>query len=125
MPNLVRLLRDKMRMMREDALAVANVVEQAFKGQDELSDDELDADLRQVFYELQDEKILDVRRYEYRRDGRALRGYMWHIRDADLRFSDDRAPPAAPPEQTLYLGLNENAWERHKTPDEDPLVRRA
>ena len=45
MSKLVRLLRDRMRMLREDASAVAKVVEEAFRGASELDDELLDLSL--------------------------------------------------------------------------------
>lgn len=101
-----------MRMLREDALAVAGVVEEAFKGQSELDDELLDKDTRQVFYDLQNEKILDVRREETREDGATRRHYLWRIRE-------DLAPDAGPafdpdPTERLYRRLADEAWERRR-----------
>lgn len=111
--NLVEALRRKMRMLKEDALAVAHTVESAFAGQDEVSDERLDKDLRQVFYDLQDEKILDVRRRDYVEDGRLLRGYFWHVRDDSDALPVE--PRAEDPAERLYRRLPETAWE-HKRP---------
>lgn len=111
--NLVEALRNKMRMLKEDALAVAHTVESAFAGQDEVPDDHLDKDLRQVFYDLQDEKILDVRRRDYVEDGRLLRGYFWHVRDDGGAPIVERGPED--PAQRLYRRLPEAAWE-HRRP---------
>lgn len=99
-----------MRMLREDALAVAKVVEEAFQGQSELDDELLDKDTRQVFYDLQNEKILDVRREERRSEGVARRYYLWRIRD--------EVPLAGAPDlerdmtERLYRRLGDEAWER-------------
>jgi hypothetical protein len=97
--------------MRDDALAVAKVVEEAFAGQSELDDEALDKDLRQVFYDLQDSKVLDIRREERRVDGSSRRHYLWHVRDIGL---DGPLPdPAVPdPAERLYLRLGDSAWER-------------
>ena len=104
------MLGARMRMLREDALAVAQVVEEAFEGRSELDDELLDKDTRQVFYDLQNEKILDVRREETRDEGVARRHYLWRIRD-DL--TDDALPPAEPdPTERLYRRLGDEAWER-------------
>lgn len=116
MSRLVRLLVDRMRMLREDALAVSKVVEDAFQGNTELDDELIDKDLRQVFYSLQDEKVLDVRREERREDGVERRHYIWHLRDEDglglepARRERDEA-------ERLYAKLNEQAWERRR-PDQ-------
>lgn len=111
MGSLLRLLSEKMRMMREDALAVSQVVEEAFAGRSELDDEVLDKDLRQVFYDLQDEKILEVRRIELRQDGQARRQYLWRVREEE---APDEAPARAAPDpaEKLYHKLGEAAWER-------------
>ncbi len=98
-------------MLREDAAAVAKVVEEAFEGHSELDDDTLDPQMRQVFYDLQDEKILSVRRQEYQADGHLRRGYFWSI-DESPRL--DRWAPKAQkdPEAEFYKGLRDAAWQR-------------
>lgn len=98
-------------MLREDALAVSQVVEEAFHGQTELDDEFLDKDLRQVFYDLQDEKILDVRRVEVREEGQARRHYLWRVReDEEVQGPAQRAGPDAT--ERLYLKLDDRHWER-------------
>lgn len=102
-------------MVREDALAVASVVEEAFQGRSELDDETLHKDVRQVFYDLQNEKILDIRREETRIDGVDRRHYLWRIRD-DLPLD---AGPAAErdPTERLYRRLGDEAWERRPLPE--------
>ena len=112
MPGLAHLLGARMRMLREDALAVAHVVEEAFQGRSELDDELLDKDTRQVFYDLQNEKILDVRREETREDGVARRHYLWRIRD-ELPLDAGDSPERDPAERT-YLRLADDAWERRR-----------
>lgn len=112
MPGLVSLLLERMRMVREDALAVAGVVEEAFQGRSELDDEMLDKDTRQVFYDLQNEKILSIRREETREDGVARRHYLWRIRD-DLPLDAEPALERDPTER-LYRKLADEAWERRR-----------
>ncbi len=116
MGSLLRALSDKMRMLKEDAVAVSQVVEDAFAGRSELDDEFIDKDLRQVFYDLQDEKILEVRRVELREDGQERRHYLWSIRE-----DDDVPAPAAPadvdPALRIYARLGEQAWERRHVPE--------
>lgn len=113
MSKLVRLLVDRMRMLREDAAAVAKVVEDAFQGNDELDDELIDKDLRQVFYSLQDEKLLAVRREERSRDGEARRHYLWHVPDLDDVGPGTPSRDVDGP-QRVYERLGEAAWERRR-----------
>ena len=117
MQRLARLLLDRMRMVREDALAVAHVVEEAFQGRSELDDELLGKEVRQVFYDLQDRKILEVRRAESAESGQALRHYFWRVRDAaEDELATDRQAPG--PAERLYHRLGEEAWQRRPAPDE-------
>lgn len=113
MSRLVRLLVDRMRMLREDAVAVSKVVEDAFAGNTELDDELIDKDLRQVFYSLQDEKVLDIRREERRQDGVDRRHYIWHLRDGDADGLEPLRNPRDPHEH-LYGRLGDTAWERRR-----------
>lgn len=113
MSRLARLLVDRMRMLREDAHAVAKVVEDAFAGNVELDDELIDKDLRQVFYSLQDEKVLDIRREERREDGVDRRHYIWRVRDGET----DGLEPARrqrDEDARLYERLGDTAWERRR-----------
>ncbi len=116
MGSLLRVLSDKMRMLRDDAAAVSKVVEDAFAGRSELDDEDLNKDLRQVFYDLQDVKILDVRRVELREEGQARRHYMWSIRDNDA-IPAPAAPAEPDPAQRIYARLGDQAWERKAVPE--------
>lgn len=109
----MQLLLERMRMMREDALAVTKVVEDAFQGNTELDDELIDKDLRQVFYNLQDEKVLDIRREERREDGVERRHYIWHLRDL-AGDGLDESPKERDPAQRVYERLGDSAWERRR-----------
>lgn len=113
MSRLLHLLVERMRMVREDAAAVAKVVEEAFAGSSELDDERLDKDLRQVFYSLQDEKVLDVRREERRESGLQRRHYLWHVRDGQVPAAAEHAQQRDDQER-LYERLSDDAWERRR-----------
>jgi hypothetical protein len=106
--KFVDVLRDRIRMMREDALAVAAIMEDAFQDRDSVNDDLLDSDLRQMFYDLQDLEVLDIRRREYKEGSQTLRGYEWHIKP-EVRAP---APTPASPVPSLYGDLDDSAWAR-------------
>jgi hypothetical protein len=115
MAGIARILLEKMRMVREDALAVAKVVEDAFNGREEMEDEELDTQLRQVFYDLQDAEVLSVRRHEYTgEDGRMLRGYQWHIKEGELIRDEPRAPEPGDEALDVYQSLRPQAWQRRQ-----------
>ncbi len=110
--NLADRLRNKLRMLKDDALAVAHTVESAFQGRDEVEDEQLDKDLRQVFYDLQDEQILEVRREEYVKDGQLLRGYFWHVKDEEvIPVAVEKVPDEL---EQLYARVPARAWTQRK-----------
>ncbi len=104
-------------MLREDAVAVAHVVEEAFQGRSELDDELVGKEVRQVFYDLQDRKILEVRRDETRDDGQDRRHYYWRVRDpGDFdRLPEPHVPDAA---ERLYGRLGDEAWARRPVAEE-------
>lgn len=106
--KFVNLLRDRIRMMREDALAVAAIMEDAFQDKDSVNDDLLDPELRQMFYDLQDMEVLDIRRSEYEENGQTLRGYEWHVKP---QVAAEEAPvPTVVP--SVYDELGDAIWAR-------------
>ena len=116
MGRLVDVLRRRMQMLREDAQAVASVVEDAFQGGSEIDDDALDAELRQLFYDLQDAKVLGVARREYTKQGQTLRGYTWQVLDeVDRQQQPLRPTPEIDPDAALDEALGDQAWQR-RTP---------
>lgn len=114
MGNLASALRNKMRMLREDAAAVARVVEDAFRGADAVEDDDLDAEMRQLFYDLQDAEVLAVQRREYTCEGRVMRGYTWHVNEAPRL--EQPSPMARRPVagNDVYAELPANVWSSRR-----------
>ena len=100
-----------MRMLREDASAVAKVVEEAYRGASELDDELLDPQLRQVFYDLQDSDVLKVRREEVMEDGRLLRRYNWSVQE-EARLAPRVRHAHHDEVGDLYEGLKDVAWQR-------------
>lgn len=70
-------------MVREDATATARVVASAFREDDEVNDEDLDKDIRSLFYTLEREQLLDIRRTEYKFEGQVRRAYFWRMKRLD------------------------------------------
>jgi hypothetical protein len=85
---LERALRKAFNMVREDASATARVVASAFRDDEEVNDEDLDKDLRSLFYTLEREQLLDIRRTEYKFEGQVRRAYFWRMKPLD-RFPDE------------------------------------
>ena len=109
---LVRALKNRFEMAREDAVALAKTVEQIFDGQDEIEDMSIDKYARALLYELQRQKLLKQRREEYKEKGKIIRKYYWS-------FNDEMIKQAAHEEKTedpykIYKKIPKDAWVTHQ-----------
>ena len=82
---LVKALKNKFRMNKEDAIALTKTVESIFNGKDEVEDMSIDKYARALFYELQRERLLKLRREEYKEKGKYIRKYYWSFNNDAIR----------------------------------------
>jgi len=116
-PNrLAAALRRAFNMVREDAEATATVVVGAFNGEDEVNDEDLDKDLRSLFYQLEKEQLLRVRRTEYKFEGQVRRAYFWSLNQLEGLRLDDAFGGALTRDDLeatkVYQGLGQDFWNR-------------
>lgn len=111
--TLAGALEREMGMDAPDAREIASVVLAAFGEGPELDDREIDSDVRSVFYELEEHKLLNFRREEYRNeDGHKRRAFFWTIRwdEVEPDAADDAEAPDE--EDDVYDDLPNDAWDR-------------
>lgn len=108
-------LEQKFDMPEEDALATAQIVADTFGNADEVDDDALDAEVRSIFYTLENKDLLTFRREEYTSEGgQTLRAYFWTIRDEELKeISEELADEASEP--GVYDELPGDVWSGRNT----------
>ena len=104
----VKALKNKFNMAKEDAIELAKTVEGIFNGEKEIEDMTIDKYARSLFYELQRERLLKLRRDEYKEQGKYIRKYYWS-------FNNDTIKEAAcekykESEYKMYQKIPENAW---------------
>lgn len=106
-------LKREMGMDDQDARQIAGVVLAAFDGQEELDDREIESDLRSVFYELEEHKLLAFRRETYRNDeGHKRRAFFWTICWDEVQ-PDEPGPGANEgADDNVYDDLPSDAWQR-------------
>ena len=63
---LAKALKNRFEMAKEDAIALAKTVEGIFDGEEEVEDMSIDKYSRALFYELQRERLLKIRREEFK-----------------------------------------------------------
>ncbi len=104
----VKALKNKFNMAKEDAIELAKTVEDIFNGEEEIEDMTIDKYARSLFYELQRERLLKLRRDEYKEQGKYIRKYYWS-------FNNDTIKEVAyekykEREYQIYQKIPENAW---------------
>ncbi len=111
--QLTQALKHTLGMRTGDAQEVAQLVLISFNGDDELHDDELSTDLRSMFYTLEEQKLLDFRREEYKNDeGHLRRAFYWTIRWDNVHDAAEHNQAPANAKNTVYDDLPKNAWNR-------------
>ena len=113
--HLEQALRRAFNMVVEDARATAEVVTTAFHGEDEVNDEDLDKDVRSLFYALEKESLLQVRRTEYKFEGQVRRAYFWRMAKIPNRLDEDFGPAMTKEDleaTKVYRQLPQDLWAR-------------
>ncbi len=108
---LVKALKNRFEMAKEDAIALAKTVEEIFNGEEEIEDMTIDKYARALFYELQKEKLLKLRREEYKKKGKIIRKYYWSFNNEVIReiaYEQNREDP-----YRIYKKIPKEAWVAH------------
>jgi hypothetical protein len=105
---LVKALTNLFEMEKEDALIVAKTVEHVFRGKIEIEDMTIDKELRSLFYELEREKLLKLRREEFKEKGTFIRKYYWSFDDKGIKQGAYRALKNDP--YGIYQKIPKQAW---------------
>ena len=104
----VKALKNKFNMTKEDAVELAKTVESIFNGQEEIEDMTIDKYVRSLFYELQREKILTLRREEYRENGKIIRKFYWSFNHKAIEEVAKLKKIDEP--YDIYKKIPKNAW---------------
>lgn len=108
---LVKALKNKFGMDKEDAVALAKTVEEIFDGKKELDDMSIDKYARALFYELQREKLLKIRREEFKEEGKFVRKYYWSFNNQLIKQAAYEKTTEDP--YNIYKKIPKNAWLTH------------
>ena len=108
---LVKALTKRFSMTNEDAKALAKTVEQVFKGRNEIEDMSIHKYVRALFYELLRERLLQIRREEYKEKSKYIRKYYWSFNDnaiKEVAYEKTRQDP-----YKIYKKIPKEAWLTH------------
>jgi len=106
---LIKALKKKFEMTDEDATCLAKTVEEIFNGENEIEDMTIDKHARFLFYELQRENFLKVRREEYKEKGKIMRRYYWSFNNDAIKQEAFRKSVRESPYK-IYEKIPRNAW---------------
>ena len=106
----IKALENVFDMRKDDAKQLAKTVEDIFKGKVEIEDMSIDKYTRSLFYELHREKLLRLRREEYKEQGRSIRKYYWSFDCDAIRHEANRKPPLEESPYTIYEKIPRNVW---------------
>jgi hypothetical protein len=108
---LAKALKNRFDMAKEDAIALSKTVEEIFHGQKEVEDMSIDKYARALFYELQRERLLKLRRNEYKEKGKIIRKYYWSFNNDIIREAVYEKIKEDP--YKIYKKIPKEAWLTH------------
>jgi len=108
---LYKALRNRFKMSKEDALALTKTVEKIFNGKEEVEDMPMHKHARALFYELQREKLLKIRREEFKEKGKIVRKYYWSFNDKIIKQVAYEKALEDP--YRVYKKIPKNVWLTH------------
>jgi hypothetical protein len=108
---MVKALKKRFGMDINDAKALTKTLEDIFKGKEEIEDMSIDKYVRSLFYELQREKLLKIRREEIKEKGKQLRKYYWSYDDKVIRKKALETINEDP--YRIYKKIPKEAWLSH------------
>lgn len=109
---LMKALKNKFNMGKEDAIALAKTVESIFMGKEEIEDIDIDKYARALLYDLQRERFLKIRREEYKEKGKYIRKYYWSFNDEIIR-EEAYKKYKMEEKYKIYQKIPKNAWLAH------------
>jgi len=105
---MAKAFKNRFEMSKEDAKALANTVEKIFDGKEEIEDTSIDKYVRALFYELQRERFIKVRREELKEKGKILRRYYWSLNEKTIKEEANRKNIDDPGK--IYYNLAKHVW---------------
>ncbi len=106
---LAKALKNAFNMTKEDAIALTKTVEEVFDGNEEIEDMNIDKYARSLFIELQREKLLKIRREEYKEQGKFIRKYFWSFNNNKIREEANKVKTVED-KYEIYKKIPKNAW---------------
>ncbi|MBU0498396.1 MAG: hypothetical protein KKC68_00685 [Candidatus Thermoplasmatota archaeon] len=110
---LMKALKNKFDMSADDARELTKTVESVFNGNAEIEDMSIDKHVRSIFYELQREKLLKLRREEIKEKGKIIRKFFWSFDTDSIKHGAHYQQVFDDSPEALYKRIPRNAWLLH------------
>lgn len=104
----VKALKNTFNMKKEDAVALTKTVEDIFNGKAEIEDMSIDKYVRSLFTELHREKLLKLRREEFKEDGKIIRKFYWSYNDGIIK--EAACITIKEEKYVIYQKIPKSAW---------------
>jgi hypothetical protein len=104
----IEALKKSFDMKTEDAVNLAKTVEKIFDGKTEVEDMSIDKYSRALFYELQRQQLLKIRREEVKEEGKQLRKFYWSF--DKIKIKEKASMKEYEEDFTIYKKIPKNAW---------------
>ena len=108
---LQKALVNRFKMEKEDAIKLTKTVEDIFNGKEEVEDMTIDKYARSLLYELHREKLLNLRREEFKEKGKFIRKYYWSFNNENIKTA--AYEKIKEEKYNIYKKLPEKAWLVH------------
>lgn len=108
---LVNALKNRFKMTKEDAKALTKTIDGIFNDKEEIEDMSIDKYARALLYELQREKLLQIRREEFKEKGKFIRKYYWSFNDNNIKEAAYEKIKEDP--YKVYKKIPKEAWQTH------------
>ena len=109
---LLQALKKRFNMTKEDTIELTKTIEKIFNGHEEIEDMSIDKYARSLFYELQREKLLKLRREEFKENGKNVRKYYWSFNNDIIREVAYEKEKEEQPYR-IYKKIPKEAWLAH------------
>ena len=107
----IKALKNSFNMDDIDAIELAKTVEGIFKNKKEIEDMTIDKYTRALFYELQREGLLKLRREEQKEKGKIMRKFYWSFDNKRIKVEANKIFKEE--EWKIYKDIPSSAWLTH------------
>lgn len=105
---LFKAFKNKFDMSDDDAKKLAKIISGIFKGRKEIDDASLSKYVRSLLYDLQNERIVKVRREEIKKRNKSFRKYYWYLNMEVINEEANREVDNDPGK--IYRVLAKRVW---------------